>query len=356
MHLAQLAMAGLMLTFTIVDSASGNPYVGMVQQLADQNWRRWQAINTTGGSPVAPAPAMRGRGMGRMRVQATLNQKALEEYLNVLVPAAKPLTDVAHVPKEYAVPLDPQKRWTRYYTQAKLQLRPRIQYQWRSNVTGDTSLVTLTEEHVATLRANFDVVMWYRNELEILAESQQNAGAQHFQLFLDYTIGGMLDGLPQAPDIAMGSGSVSAPSWELDERQLREQLVMAYRYLLAKYQTYPEYEEFKAADVALLTSLMNIGLLMGAQIYPESIDGMSVDLTSNGPNAAWKRPMAELMGILKTRSEQGLTLAHETSDDELRPCIVKIPAPKPKDAPKATTPETQESPPTQRVEIIVHPK
>src|SRR5690606_29568438 len=138
---------------------------------------------------------------------------------------------------------------------------------------------TLTDEHVAAWRDNFDILIWYRDQLDQKVAEQRHAGAQSFQLFLDHIVAGLLEGLPESPGIDMTTGAVSAPEWRVDERRLREQLVMAHRCLVAKYQIYAEYEEFAPADVALLSSLYRMALLMGVQLQPTWFDEMNIDLT-----------------------------------------------------------------------------
>jgi hypothetical protein len=231
-----------------------------------------------------------------------------------------------------------------------------VSYKWKSNAQrGDGTSIALSTRHVEAIQENFDILMWYRNELDKRVIEEGSQGARHLQLFLDYFVADLLKSLPTKPEINMATGKVEAAEWELDEQRLREQVVMAYRYLIAKYQTYPQYQQFGPADRELLLTLMKISFLMGAHLNPEWFDDLKVDLTADSQKTSWKKPMADALRLLQSQQStvgsSSAARAEGAHDVEL-PCIIVIPAPMPL-PPPVVPPRTEEP---ERIEIIVRPK
>lgn len=302
--------------------------------------------STTGaGSRVRSGPARIDR------------QAALNAYLTQLVPAMKLSSDLAHIPREHPVKVDTTstaKKWTRYYDAAKTQLRPNVKYEWSSNANPLTSKIVLSIEHVQALRANLDVVMWYRAQLDDKSTGPAHMGARKFALFLDYIVAGILEGLPKPPAINLKSGAISTPTWKLDEKRLREQLVMLYRYLFAKYQVYPQYEKFVAADCALLRSVTKWAYLMGAQVYPDWYEEMDVSLKTTCRRTRWKQPLSQALAILSAKAGRDTLIDSETPSSaypDEEPCVITIPRPKPKKKPPPRPPKE-----TPAIEIYIKQK
>jgi hypothetical protein len=334
---------------------AGNPYPELIQHLAGVSYRSWQISTsyTAAGHASQGSPAAFG-GSRDSREMAKTRQRALQEYLAALATAMRPSATVAHIPSEHPVPVNQEQKWTHYYALAKNSLRPRIEYMWRSNATGKTDAIVLTGEYVDAWRANFDVFMWYRAQLGEQAEDDQRVGAAKFKLFLDYIVADLAESLPDEPKIDTSTGSVSTPCWDLNEKRLREQVVVAYRYLLAKYQVYPQYEQFAPADTELLSSLAKLAILMGAQINEEWFQDMEVDLERIGKEERWKRPVADAMRILQAEAAtgvQGVPVAGDVAYQHDKPCIIAIPSPRPK-APPAT-PASSAQPRVPQVEIVI---
>ena len=292
---------------------------------------------------------------------AAAREEALRNYLSELIPVTKPSPDVSHIPDEHRVPVDVEdltKKWTAYYAKAKNGLRPYVEYEFKSNVHDKKAgTVTLSEAHVENLKDNFDILMWYRNELESQATQGNHHADEKFKLFLDYFVADLLKSLPSAPRIRIATGSVDAPEWELDERRLREQLIMAYRYLVAKYQVYPEYDQFGPADRELLITMMKIALLMGADMNPQWFQERDVNLKAANEKAKWKEPMAEALEVLKAKSEEHDMPVEEQLHSSTRyeePCVIAIPPPKPKQAAETASQSKRED--EQEFEIIIQPK
>ena len=292
---------------------------------------------------------------------AAVRQQALRAYLSKLTAATEPSSDVAHIPDEYAVPVDDSdsaKKWTVYYAKAKNGLRPHVEYAFKSNVhEKKAGTVTLSEAHIENLHDNFDIFMWYRNELDSEATGSNHLGGKKFKLFLDHFVADLLKSMPSGPRISITTGSVDAPEWELDERRLREQLIMAYRYLFAKYQIYSEYEEFGPADRELLLSIMKIALLMGVNMNPQSFQEMDVNLNAAGKKVKWKKPMAEALEVLKGKSEEDDMPVEEQLQSSTRyeePCVISIPPPKPKQPMKPDAQSKLED--GKKIEIVIRPK
>jgi len=348
-YLAYVSFVGvLLLTFASPHAASGSDTVDLYTQrtrnLAAQSFDKWQRSSTASRS----ASSFIGNS-GGTKALAAANQAALRKYLSGLVPEMKPSSKVAHIPREYPVRVDvenPEKKWTKYYTKAKNSLRPNVKYDWSSNAGQHRGMVTLTEDHIATLKDNFDILMWYRNELDLKATGDKHQSAKRFKLFLDYFVADLLDGLPSAPKIDLTTGKVDGDQWELDERNLREQLIMAYRYLIAKHQIYEEYDQFGPADHELLVSMMKIAFLVGAHMNPEWFQETDVNLKQVTKNTRWKKPMVDALEVLQ---EKGTDLP-----DYEEPCVIAIPPPKPK--PKQVQPKTQAVVGDQKIEIIIRSK
>ncbi len=320
-------------------------YTQHTQNLAAQSFESWKRGSTTARSSNAKIAITSGGTRAASRDQ----QAALRKYLSELVPEMKPSPKVAHIPTEYPVKVDeenPDKKWTKYYSKAKNSLRPHVEYKWNSNAGQYRALVSLSEDHIATLKDNFDVLMWYRNELDLKSNGQNHQGAKRFKLFLDHFVADLLDGLPSAPKIDMKTGKVNGSEWSLDEQNLREQLIMAYRYLVAKHQVYEEFDEFGPADRELLVSMMKIAFLVGAHMHPDWFQEMDVNLKQVTEKSKWKRPISAALEVLD--EEQS-----DASDYE-QPCVIAIPPPKPK--PKQTPAKTEPPAGEQKVEIIIRSK
>ena len=353
-----LVTATVVCMFFSSSLACANPVAGFytrrTQQLAGRSFQHWQRASAMAANS---STSLRVKYSGGTKAMAAARQEALREYLSRLVPATEPSSDVAHIPDEYAVSTETsKKKWTAYYARAKNGLRPHVEYAFKSNAhKKKAGTVTLSEEHIENLQDNFDILMWYRNELESGAMKGNHRGDRKFKLFLDYFVADLLKSMPSAPRISISTGSVDAPKWEVDERKLREQLIMAYRYLIAKYQIYPDYEDFGPADRELLMTMMKIALLMGANMNPEWFHDKDVNLNASSKTANWKEPMAEALEVLKDQTDDDA----RPVDEQLRreryeePCIITIPPPKPRKAVKAASdPKTQD---TQKIEIIVRP-
>ena len=316
-------------------------YTQRTQALAAQSFNTWQQGSSAANSVAGP---IKINSSGGTKELAAAHQATLRQYLSKLVPEMKPSSTVAHIPSEYPTPVDaenPDKSWTKYYSKAKNSLRPNVAYVWNSNAGQYRALVTLTEDHIATLRANFDILMWYRNELDHKASDPNHQGAKRFKLFLDFFVADLLKGLPSAPKIDLTTGKVAGDQWELDEQNLREQLIMAYRYLVAKHQVYQEYDDFGPADRELLLSMMKIAFLVGAHMNPDWFQEMNVNLKQITPKTKWKQPIADALEVL-TEEE------FDRSDYE-KPCVIAIPPPKPKAAPVEAKKVVED----QKVEIII---
>jgi hypothetical protein len=293
-----------------------------------------------------------------------LRQQAVQRYLNELVPATKPSPIVAHIPIEHPVPVDPatpEKRWTQFYDKAKNGLRPHVEYTWKSNADANKAgSVAFTPDHIHNLQQNFDILMWYRNELDAQTADDLHRGGQKFKLFLDCFVADLLRSLPDAPRINVATGAVDSPKWVLNERAIRDQVIMAYRYLVAKYQIYPEYHEFGPADREVLLSMMKIAFLMGVHFEPHWFDDLDVNLREVTKKSQWKKPMGDALELLKQETE---TQNGSATDEEIfavaaelqdEPCVIVIPKPQPKVPPKPKpAPKDDEG---ERIEIIVRPK
>lgn len=326
-------------------TASGNNSVHLYEQmtraLAEQAHVSWQRGTAASRSSTANSLGTYGVQAGN---RAESQQAAIENYVATLATAMKPSPKVAHIPEEHPVSVDlenPEKKWTKYYAEAKNSLRPNIPYQWQSNSAQHPVKIRLTEEHIATLKANFDVLMWYRNELDEVSNGSGSDGATHFKRFLDHFVANLLEGLPGAPKIDLDTGTVSGDKWELDEQNLREQLIMAYRFLVAKHQIYPDYDQFGPADRELLVSMMKIAYLVGARMDPNWFEQTKVNLKQVSKRTQWKKPIVNALASLQTREGQG-----SESD---QPAVISIPPPQPKPTPAAPQPQPQQ----QKVEIII---
>lgn len=335
----------LSLTLLCLHSTSGkdsvNLYTERTQSLASQSYDKWQRGASSARNASGP---MQIRNGGGTKASAAAHQAALREYLSGLVPEMKPSTIVAHIPREHPVQVDatnPEKKWTKYYTKAKNSLRPNIEYEWKSNAARHREMITLSDEHIATLKDNFDILMWYRNELDLKGTGDKHIGAKRFKLFLDHFVADLLEGLPSAPKIDLKTGKVEGDQWDLDERNLREQLIMAYRYLVAKHHVYDEYDEFGPADRELLVSMMKISFLVGAHMNPDWFQEMDVNLKEVNRKTQWKKPMVDALEVLQEE-------VSDVSDYE-EPCVIFIPPPKP----KKVTPKPLPTVDTQKVEIII---
>lgn len=353
MRLLRFSACWVMLLTLFPGEVPGNPYPVMVQRLSSASYTIWSA---NAEQQVALAHSLRGgvqgASSGGSKALAAARQKAQQEYLANLVRAMQPSAKVAHIPQEHAVPVQENRKWTKYYALARDSLRPRVEYKWSSNASKRTDVITLPDDHVQVWRANFDVVMWYRDELDRVTADEQHAGGAEFKLFLDYVVADLLKDLPPSPEVDMRSATVSTPLWDLDERRLREQLVFAYRYLLAKYEIYPEYEQFGPADMELLCSLAKISMLAGMQLREEWFRDLAVDLQNIGRREKWKRPAYDALRILQadTTGERSPAAKGYHHDE---PCIITIPPPKPKESPPTKQSPKRESVP--KVEIIVRP-
>ena len=354
--------AGLLL-FVAAANGYGNGladfYTARTRNLAEQSYSRWQAVSAGAARQFNSNRPVNIKSSGGTKAAAAKRKKALNDYLTDLVPVMAPSPNVAHIPAEHPVEVDttdPERKWTKYYARAKKSLRPYIEYTWSSNASNQRTPITLSEEHIETLQENFDVLIWYRDQLELRCAGSTHLGGQQFKLFLDYFVADLLDGLPTAPTINMATGKVDGGEWELDERNLRQQLIMAYRYLIAKYQIYTEYEEFGPADRELLVSMMKISFLMGAHMRPDWIQEMDVNLDGGNRSERWKRPMREALEVL-----QGKVAESDMPDDELlqsplryeEPCVITIPPPKAKEKIKPTAPEPEVG---QKIEITIRQK
>ena len=353
-----ISCAGLFGILLAASNCCANPHREMTQQMARLTFQLYQQAVAANLEAFYNSPGLQVKSGMSTKERAAARQQVLEEYLAKVVPAMKLADDVAHIPEEHPVAdqAEADKMWTRYYSEAKHRLRPRVKYEWSSNERPGIAVVALTEEHVDTLRDNFDVVMWYRDELDEKSASEHHVGAQSFRFFLDHIIDGLLDGLPEAPEIDISSGKVSIPEWTLDEKTLQAQLAMAYRYLIAKYQVYTEYEEFAPADNAVLTSLMKLAYLMGAQMDFQSFEEMDVELGRVGRKQMWKRPIARALDVLKDRASEDPLHEGEAADGRYpreEACVIVIPPPQPKQQPEPTKPPPEEG---QKIEIIIRPK
>lgn len=319
---------------------SVNLYTERTQSLAAQSFDKWQQGSSNARSVGGQIKVKNGG----TKASAAAHQAALREYLSELVPEMKPSSEVAHIPREHPVHVDvknPEKKWTKYYTKAKNSLRPNIEYEWNSNAARHREMITLSDEHIETLKDNFDILMWYRNELDLKAAGNNHYGAKRFKLFLDHFVADLLDGLPSAPKIDLKTGKVAGDQWELDEQNLREQLIMAYRYLVAKHHVYEEYDEFGPADRELLVSMMKIAFLVGAHMNPDWFQEMDVNLKEVTKKTIWKRPIVDALEVLK---EDVTDIA-----DYEQPCVIAIPPPKP----KQVAPKPKTAVDAQKVEIII---
>jgi hypothetical protein len=338
-----------------------NFYARRTQLLAAQSFQIQQSALAAATRQFYSKGPPKIKYSGGTKAKAAAHEEALRDYLSGLVPAMAPSSNVAHIPDEYSVPVDAtnaEKKWTGYYAKAKNSLRPHVQYTWNSNAARKKSaMITLTEEHVETLKDNFDILMWYRNQLDLRATGGNHLGDQKFKQFLDYFVADLLEGLPSAPQISLATGSVDAPEWELDERKLREQLIMAYRYLIAKYQIYPEYEEFGPADRELLISMMKIAFLMGAHMNPQWFHEMDVNLTVSNKKTQWKKPMGKALEVLQIKGNEDDMPEEEQLQSPMRyeeACVIAIPPPKPRQVPDPSPQPKQEQ--GQKIEIIIRPK
>jgi hypothetical protein len=329
-------------------------YGEVTERLAHQSFQKWERASA--GNASAHIRFSQGMDMVEAR------ERILQEYLSQLVPAMKLSPEVEHIPKEWPVSIDtttPEKKWIGYYAEVKNKLRPEVKYEWTSSATVGKTFVTLSKEHVDTLRGNLDVMMWYRNELDSKSSENHDLGAQHFKIFLDYIIAGIIEGLPSSPEIDMDSGLMSVPEWKLDEKALREQLAMTYRYLNAKYMTYPQYDEFGPADRELLFSLMKTAYLMGIRMEFEWMEEMDVSLNRVTSTTMWKEPIRKAFEVMQAKEREEYEA--DIADDETlqsqyydeQPCLITIPPPKPKAKPKPSAKPKEEG---QRIEIIIRPK
>ncbi len=285
-------------------------------------------------------------------------QKAIQTYLAVLVPVMDIPTQVKHLPVEQAVPVDensPEKSWTAHYERFKNSLRPDVKYLWQSNANRENTVIILTPEYVTTLKKNMDVIMWYRNQLDEQGAGEEHEGTQSFKIFVDYVIGGILKGTPGSPQIDMETGLLTIPEWIVDERNLRNQLALSYRYFTAKYMTYPDYEKFGPADREFLLSLMRVSYLLGVRMEHEWLEELDVSLTSVTVNTEWKIPLQKAFKALGAKKSTYVsTDASQMTGpacDQLA-CVITIPKPIPKAKPKPKpTPPKQDD--VQKVEIII---
>lgn len=336
-------------------------YHQRTQFLAGASFQRHQQAIATAMNAHAN---MRTRGIhssGGTTAMGIAKEKAVREYMARLVPATKPSPEVAHIPDEIEVPVDtsrPEKKWTKYYDKAKTTLRPNVEYLYKSNAHVKKAVnVTLSREYLENLKDNFDILMWYRNELdkqlEDASEDDRHQADENFRKFLDYFVADIIRSLPNKPRIRMSTGQVEPGEWKLDERKLRQQLVMAYRYLVAKYQIYPEYEKFGPADRELLISMMKISFLMGTYMHPEWFNEMQVSLDNVSRETGWKKPMADALKVLKEKSEQDDVPSATTCDEG--PCIIRIPKPKPRHS-QPPVPQSKPVDDGEKIEIIVRRK
>ena len=281
-------------------------YAAHTRIVAQQSFALWQAVSAAQNvsalhvGPTRAAPTMDSK------TRAEVRERAIASYLEQIVPAMHVSPSVAHLAKERPVTAPsstPDAGWFEYYLKTKNRLRPMVPYKWNSNATRDTAVITLTEDHVDTLQENYDYLIWYRDQLDRQGEGSQHAGARHFRQFLDCTMADILAGLPSAPRIRLETGQVEAPRWELNERNLREQLVMAYRYLIAKYMIYAEYEQFAPADRELLLSLMKIACLLGCRLEADWFDTLEIRLDQAGTRTRRKKPMSAAMRDRKSVEE-----------------------------------------------------
>lgn len=351
--------AGLFGFVLAYSNCDANPHREMTQRMANLTFQSYHNAVAVSADAFYGNRGVQVKSGLSTKERAAARQQVLEDYLAKVVPAMKLSDDVAHLPKEHPVAsqTDHDKTWTHYYSEARKRLRPRVKYEWNSNESPGTAVLALTEEHVDTLRDNFDVLMWYRDQLDEKSDSDHHVGAQNFRFFLDHIVNGMLDGLPQAPEIDISSGTVSIPEWTLDEKNLEAQLAMAYRYLIAKYQVYAEYEEFAPADNAVLMSLVKLAYLMGAQMDFESFEEMDVELGRVSRKQTWKRPIARALDVLKDKAGEDPMNEGEASHSRYpyeEACVIVIPPPQPKKLPKTTKPPKEDE--GQRIEIIIRPK
>lgn len=339
-------------------------YTQQTQVLASQAFQAWQHVSDTATSNYPCQRSASAHASTSSKEIALMRQQAVQRYLNELVPATKPSPIVAHIPVEHPVPVDPsspEKRWTQFYAQAKNGLRPHVEYTWKSNADiGKGGSVAFTPEHIQNLQQNFDILMWYRNELDSLTTDEVHRGGKKFKLFLDCFVADLLRSLPDAPRIDVATGAVDSPKWLLNERSIRDQVIMTYRYLVAKYQIYPEYHEFGPADREVLMSMMKIAFLMGVHFEPQWFDDLEINLREVNKKSQWKKPMGEALELLKQETEtQKDSVTDEdvfTASVELQdePCVIVIPKPQPKvPIPPKPEPKADEG---DRIEIIVRPK
>lgn len=330
-------------------------YRQRTQLLAGASFHRHQQAIAAAMQSYASRGSMETQSSSNTKAIGIAKEKAVREYMARLVPATKPSPEVAHIPDEVEVPIDtsrPDKKWTRYYDKAKSALRPNVEYAYQSNGHAKKAVnVTLSKEYLQNLKDNFDILIWYRNELDqVLGEKsvdERHEADANFRRFLDFFVADLIRCLPNKPRIKMTTGQVEPGEWKLDESRLRQQLVMTYRYLVAKYQIYPEYDQFGPADRELLISMMKISFLMGAYMQPDSFKEMEVSLSSSSRGTGWKQPMARAMRVLKEQTEDDVPSA----DSAESPCIIRIPKPKPK-TPSKPTPRSNEAE-EEKIEIIL---
>lgn len=346
-------------------SGSTEFYSVRTRFLAEQSFQIWRNVSTSQiHNTLSSGPAV--GGLRHSKARAAVRQEALATYLSQVVPAMKISPQVAHIPKEHPIAVTSEEsgdsrdqNWIRYYDKAKTTLRPNVKYQWKSNVSREGAEITLSKGHVDTLQANFDVVMWYRRELGAKCPGREHAGAKHLRLFLDCIIADLLDGMPASPRFSIQKGTVTIPDWELDERNLREQLVMAYRYFVAKYLTYSEYDEFASADREALMSLMKIGYLMGCRLEYQWLDEHDVRLDRSTGETRWKKAVASALAVLDLKGreqEMGREQRLLSPARYEQPCVIRIPPPKPPPKPKPKPAPKPPPPADTKIEIIVHPK
>jgi hypothetical protein len=342
------------------NAQSGNVadfYSQRTQQLARQSFQSFQAA----GAQYASRPRFDPRaGKGASsKDRMHMKQRALHEHLSQLVPAMKVSPAVEHISSEQQVSVDtttPEKKWTGYYAKAKNTLRPGVKYKWSSNANRESAIVVLSKEHVESLRSNFDVIMWYRNELDKQSYGNHQ-GAHSFKLFLDYVVAGFIDGLPSNPRIRMGTGEMEIPEWRLDEKQLRQQLAMTYRYLLAKYLTYTDYEEFGPADRELLLSLMKAAYLVGTRMEHEWLEDIDVNLGRVTPNTRWKKPIVRAIKVLEATDDEQKSVTDQSLQMAPHPeeaCVITIPPAQAKTRPRPAKVQSRAN--SQKIEIIIRPQ